>query len=386
MRIVTDYPLRAVEGGRSAAGTIPDMSRRVYVHIGAPKTGTTYLQDRLGRNARSLAAHDVHVPSRSPLVSTGLFHFRAALDLLDQDWGGPPGHAAGSWDVMVKRVRRLSGTVVISHEILAPAESEQISRLRHDLGDCELHIVYSARDLARQAPAGWQESIKQGRRWSYRRYLKKVRSGKPWFARAFDLPTVLSRWGTGLSPDRVHVVTVPQPDAVAADPDLLWTRFCTAFGINPAWATRESTRSNPSLGSAETQVLRRLNQRLSRAVRRDASYDDLILGMLAEDTLAGDSGHPILLPPKLHDWATERGEAWVEWLEESGVDVIGDVGDLLPGPPAEDFRHPDRVRARPQLEAALDALAAMTREAAARPDPEARLRARVRRLREARRR
>ncbi len=152
------------------------------------------------------------------------------------------------------------------------------------------------------------------------------------------------------------------------------------------WAPRDSDRSNASLGAAETQVLRRLNRRLSRAVRRDASYDDLILGMLARDTLAGDSAHPILLPPKLHDWATERAESWVEWLEESGVDVIGDVGDLLPGRPAEDFRHPDRARAKPQLEAALDALAAMTREAASRPDPDATVRARVRRLREARRR
>ena len=216
------------------------------MHIGAPKTGTTYLQDRLARNAKSLAAHHVHVPSRSPLVSTGLFHFRAALDLLDQDWGGVPGHAEGSWDVMVKRVRRLSGTVIISHEILAPAEPDQIARLRRDLDDCELHIVYSARDLARQAPAGWQESIKQGRRWSYRRYLKKVRSGKLWFARAFDLPTVLSRWGTGLSPDRVHVVTVPQPAAVAGGP-------------RPALdALLYGVRDQPRLGAARERPLQRL--------------------------------------------------------------------------------------------------------------------------------
>ena len=58
------------------------MSRTVYLHIGAPKTGTTYLQDRLTRNASQLAQHDVHYPSRSPLISPPLFHFRAALDLL----------------------------------------------------------------------------------------------------------------------------------------------------------------------------------------------------------------------------------------------------------------------------------------------------------------
>ena len=64
---------------------------------------------------------------------------------------------------MVKRVRRAPGTVIISHEILAPAEPDQIARLRARPRRREVHIVYSARDLARQLPAEWQESIKQGR-------------------------------------------------------------------------------------------------------------------------------------------------------------------------------------------------------------------------------
>jgi hypothetical protein len=183
----------------------------------------------------------------------------------------------------------------------------------------------------------------------------------------------------------VHVVTVPQPEALVDEPDLLWRRFCAAFTIDPAWAPRESDRVNASLGSAETQMLRRLNQRISRAARRDVAYHDLILGMLATDTLSGARSRPILLPPELHDWAVERGEAWIEWLRGSGVDVVGDVRDLLPGPPAEDFQHPDRIRAKPQLDAAIDALAAMTREAAARPDPDASLRGRIKRARELRR-
>jgi hypothetical protein len=360
------------------------MSRRVYVHIGAPKTGTTYLQDRLARNLKELADHDVHVPTRSPFVSPGLFHFRAALDLLDQDWGGPVGHAEGSWDAMVRRVRRHDGTVVISHEILAPARREYIERLKRDLSDSELHIVYSARDLARQVPAGWQESVKQGRRWSYRHYLTKIRSGKPWFARAFDLPAVLTSWGAGLAPEHVHVVTVPQAADVAADPAVLWHRFCRAFTIDPAWAPRDSDRSNPSLGSAETSMLRRLNERMDREARHETTYDELLRGMLAEEALSGRKPNPITLPPRLHGWAVESGEAWIEWLRGSGVDVIGDPDDLLPTPPPPGkYRNPDKAPAKEQLSAAIDALAAMTREAAARPDPDATLRNKVRRAREA---
>ena len=361
------------------------------MHIGAPKTGTTYLQDRLGRNIKELAAHDVLIPTRAPLMSSGMFHFRAALDLLDQDWGGPPGHAQGAWDAMVRRVRRAGGTTIFSHEILAAAGPEPIARLKDDLadgGNTEIHIVYSARDLGRQAPAGWQESVKQGRRWKYGRYLTKVREGRSWFARAFDLPTVLSTWGNGLPPDRVHVVTVPHPAAVEADPDLLFHRFCRAFGIDPAWAPEDSERANTSLASAETQVLRALNERIGRSTRNNPGYDALILGMLADETLGGSKSRPILLPPKFHDWARERGEEWVEWLEQSGVDVVGDAAELVPEPPPEGkkFKHPDRVSDKAQLAAALDALAAMTEEAASRPDPDASVLGRLKRAREAYRR
>jgi len=214
------------------------MSRRVYLHIGAPKTGTTYVQDRLSLNAVSLRAHDVHLPTSSPVVSPGLFAFRAALDVLGQDWGGAPGHAVGAWDTMVKRVRCLDGTVLISHEIFAPARPERIQRVLHDLRDSEVHLVYSARDLGRQLPAAWQESIKQGRKWTFRRFLTRVDRGSTWFFHALDLPQVLAKWSVGVPPERVHVVTVPQSAALRADRDLLWRRMCEAFGIDPAWAPR----------------------------------------------------------------------------------------------------------------------------------------------------
>ncbi len=257
------------------------MSRTVYLHIGAPKTGTTYLQDRLSRNAATLGAHDVHVPTKSPLVSPGLFHFRAALDLLGQDWGGEPGHAVGSWDALVKKVKRRSGTVVISHEILAPAQSHHVARAMNDLADAEVHVVYTARDLARQLPAAWQESIKQGRKWRYARFLRKSQRGRTWFARAFDLPKVLGTWGAHVPPEHIHLVTVPP----RGGPESLWDRFCRATGIDPGWAPAESTRANESLGVAETAVLRQLNKRLDRETRRESAYDGLIRQMLAEEEL-----------------------------------------------------------------------------------------------------
>lgn len=352
------------------------MSRTVYLHVGAPKTGTTYLQDRLARNASRLAHHDVHIPTKSPLVSPGLFQFRAALDLLGQDWGGQPGHAEGSWDALVKKVKRRSGTVLISHEILAPAKSHQVARAMTDLAGAEIHVIYTARDLARQLPAAWQESIKQGRKWRYSQFLRKSERTKTWFSRAFDLPKVIGTWGAHIPPEHIHLVTVPP----GGGSDSLWDRFCRATGMDPSWAPAESTRANQSLGVAETAVLRQLNKRLDRETRRESAFDGLIRQMLAEEELVRGDSPRITLPPTAYDWVEERSHQWLEWIEQAGIDVIGDVADLIPTrPPADEPWHdPDKVGPRKRLAVAMEALTAMTSEAASRPDPGQQLGARLR--------
>jgi hypothetical protein len=352
------------------------MSRVVHLHVGAPKTGTTYLQDRLMLNAESLALHGVTIPTKNRFVDADLFHFRAALDLLGQDWGGDPGHAEGSWDAMVRRVRRAPGASIVSHEILAAAKPDKIAKAMNDLSGCEVHVVYSARDLGRQLPAAWQESIKQGRKWTFRRFLNKVERGETWFQKALDLPTVLNNWSVGLPPERVHVVTVPHGRAH----NELWHRFAEAFSIDAAWAPKDSERANRSLGIAETQLIRRLNRRLELTVRREQTYDALIRELLAQRELVSRESIPVRLPPGRYDWAEEQADLWIDWLKGSGVHVVGDTDDLRPRRPVDDaaWQNPDRVGAKLQLDAALDALSVMTREAAARPDPERALGHRVR--------
>ena len=361
------------------------MSRVVHLHIGAPKTGTTYLQDRLMLNAAQLARHGVVIPSQNRFVDTDVFHFRAALDLLEQDWGGSAGHARGAWDTMVKRVRRADGNVVISHEILAGAKPDKIARAMNDLAGHEIHIVYSARDLGRQLPAAWQESIKQGRKWPFKRFLTKVERGQTWFRNAMDLPSVLANWGAKLPPERIHVVTVPHDRGPTGNE--LWLRFCRAFGIDPSWAPLDSERDNRSLGIAETALLRKLNRRLELGVWREPAYDNLIRELLAQEVLVSRKAVAVRLPPDRYDFAEKQADLWIDWITDSGVHVIGDVEDLRPRRPAEGeaWKDPDRVRAKLELGAALDALAVMTREAANRASDEGvsgRLRDTARRLRD----
>jgi hypothetical protein len=198
-------------------------ARRVFLHVGAPKSGTTYLQARLASNARSLGRHGLLVPTFARLTPRPQAHFMAALDLLGQDWGGPPGHAVGAWPRLVAAVGEAPRDVVISHEILAPAVPSVVRRAVSDLSadGREVHVVYSARDYAGALASAWQESIKQGRRWSFARFLNLTERQRGWWYRALDLPAVLTGWSAEVPADRVHVVTVPR-----GGQDLLWERFC----------------------------------------------------------------------------------------------------------------------------------------------------------------
>lgn len=348
------------------------MSRVVYIHVGAPKTGTTYLQDRLRINRSELADHGIHYP-----LGLQASQFKAADDLLELRWQGARREdSAGQWDALMGRVGRLDDTVIISHEVLAAASPDKVERAMNDLKGSEVHIVYSARDLARQIPAEWQEGVKHRGKRRFRRFLKEIQADprnppKMWFWKVQGLPNVLTRWSHGLPPERVHLVTVPRPDSPR---DELWRRFCQVFGIEDDWAPEDSHEANPSIGTAETFLIRRLNQRLGKDTLEAEPYRDLVRRLLVQQTLARrEAMTKATLPPKAYPWAQEVAEEWIDWVEGSGIHVVGDVNDLRPVPPdtSEPWLDPDQPEQRDVLDAAIDALVTMTQEAAARPDPDA---------------
>ena len=340
----------------------------VYLHVGAPKTGTTYLQDRLYANRTRLAEHGVHYP-----VGVHADMFRAAVDLTNRPWAGLD--TRGEWERLVGRVRRSPATAVVSHEILSGATRHQVARVMADFADVEVHVVYSARDIGRQLPAEWQESLKYRRRGSFKRYVRRAQSEprrdpSMWFWRAHGLPDVLNRWAQGLPPERVHLVTVPHRGAHA---DELWQRYCRAFAIDPEWAPLEASRANPSLGIDEAVLLRKLNRRLRSTGLESGAYAEVVRQLVVHETLAHrDDMRRIVLPPAARDWAEEVAEEWLAWVEGSGIDVIGDPDELRPVfPDADAWQNPDRGRPRRVADAALDALVAVVLETANRPDPDA---------------
>ena len=349
---------------------------RTFLHVGAPKSGTTYLQQLMRVNARQLARGGVHYPVEPAWSRIALDpSFRAALDLTGQRWGGPSGHARGAWARLARDVRAQQGTSIVSHEILAAADGAAVARARRDLAGQELHVIVTLRDLSRALPAAWQESIKQGRVWSYRRFLNRARHDNVWFLHAMDPIRILGTWGAVVPPDRIHVVITPP---TRDDQSLLWTRFAGVLGIDPAVATTR-VDTNPSLGIHEVQLLRRLNRELGGRAHRDHREHHIVDAVLTPGLRAGadDRTARLRLPPRCHGWVSDLSAEWISWLEGSGYDIVGDLAELRPEPtdPA-DWVDPDKSIDDTVATMAAEGLAAVIRDAAERKYP---LRTRVRR-------
>ncbi len=338
------------------------MSRRVLLHVGTPKTGTSYLQDVLFHNKRRLDQAGILYPAERHDA-----HFLAALDLMRLPWGGLEAEAVGAWDALAAAVRAYDGTAVISHEILATASRSQVGRALESLGETEVHMVLSVRDLVRQIPAEWQENVKHRATIGYRQFLDLIREPErdsrigSWFWGVQEVPDILDRWGAQLPPERVHLVTVPPPGGA---PEVLWKRFSQAFGLDDLDLDMGTERANPSLGAPETALIRRINEAANREVP-PARYRPLVRELLAHQTLSKRIGSPRLgLPPDLHPWVIELQDAWIDELTSRGYNVLGDLGELR-GVPANLGRwsDPDQPREKQVADAAVDAIKALLIEA-----------------------
>ncbi len=338
------------------------MTRRVLLHVGAPKTGTSFVQDILFTNQAALR-------ERGILYSADRHdaHFLAALDLLELPWGGLEGEAAGAWDRLAEQVRAWPGTAIISHEILGIASRVQVARALESLTtpDTEIHVVYSARDLVRQIPAEWQENVKHRRTKTYARFLENLRDPDrsaevaQWFWGVQEVPDVLDRWAETLPREQVHLVTVPRP---GSSPTLLWERFAGLFGIDPT-EFGPAGKANTSLGVPESTMVRRLNMRLNDALPNH-HYRTFVRELVVHRNLSERAGSTRLsLPEETYRWASDLGRSWVSELALRGYDVVGTLDDLVPADPLP-FLDPDTVDQELVAEAALDALAIMTHEAA----------------------
>ena len=336
----------------------------VYLHIGEPKTGTTFVQQVMWRNRAALAAQGVVLPGHHPQD-----HFRASQDLrgIEKLPSDPAGSWAGEWDILAHEARHAPRAAVISHELFSAADAPQAEHAVRSLQPAEVHITATVRDMASLLPAEWQETVKHRSTRGWQDWLGDVIDRESvsadrrqwWFWRVHDTLAILDIWSRYVPAERIHVITTPPP---GSGPGVLWQRFAGLIGVDPDRADLSVARANTSLGLPETEFLRRLNQALPADVP-DWFYMWTVKEGIAHRALAQRPREGRLVLPADRDaWAKEQAETLIAGLAGAGYDVLGDPGELRPRPPAATAGPGDQPGAQPDsqlLDAAVSAAAAL---------------------------
>ncbi|MBO0876634.1 MAG: hypothetical protein J2P19_24930, partial [Pseudonocardia sp.] len=281
----------------------------MYLHVGAPKTGTTFIQDVLWTNRDALRRSGVLYPGLSRDAQ-----FHAVMDLRKSHFQEHPNAAvAGAWARLTGQARAWQGDVVLSHELFSMLDEREVRDALEHLAWADVHVVLSARDLARQLPAVWQEDIKNRQTLTFAEFAHEL--AEPGqdshylvdlFWRLQDIPRVLDAWEKSLPAGRLHIVTVPPP---GSPPGALWERFSQAIGIDPGICDLDLVdKANHSMGIAETNVMRRLNLAIADGLDWP-SYDVLVKDYLAVTVMTRrETTLPLRLPATEHEWVARRSK------------------------------------------------------------------------------
>ena len=297
------------------------MVERVFVHIGLPKTATSYLQTIIWSNRDTLRARGVVVPGAER--RDHLWASRTVREERSQS-RAPERHRT-AWDRVRAELAQADGTGLVSHEFFAAASAAQAVTMVAALAPAEVHLVVTAREPLGLFTASWQESLKNGSTTPMPEYARTV-SERPtdiWNWRTLDLRLVLERWCTAVPAERVHVLVL-DPGAPRED---VWHRFAGIVGIPTDGIDLSGSFPNTSMGVAEAETLRRVNGRL-QGFRSAFDRGVYIRTFLADERLVPRRGERFWPEPDQIEDCRRRGEEVLDFLRRTPVDVVGDADHL----------------------------------------------------------
>lgn len=342
--------------GRHAGAEL--MTKTVYVHIGLPKTGTSYLQQCLRHNRDDLTAIGWHLPGHR---SRDQRH--AVWDLLGRRiQGSAQRQVAGAWQRLVDEIASSPAEhCIVSEEFLVHARPAHVRQVTRALSPRELHVVVTVRDLGRVMSSMWQQNTAKARTVRWSEFVSAVRdpehgpatSGVAFWLR-YDLARVLDTWGVAVPPERIHIVTVPP---AGTGPEVLWARFCSATGMDAGALRAVDSTVHPAVDAVQAETLRRLNSRLGGRLS-EQDYLFMMSNVLRPSLRGSTDGSGIAFPPDHREWLMRRCEDVVQVVQGKPYHVVGDVDDLRSKAEVLEGENPDDVADAAVAATAMTLLAA----------------------------
>jgi hypothetical protein len=329
------------------------VAAKVYLHVGLPKTGTTYLQSVLWANRDRLLEQRVLLPgasAREQMWATLQVREHPGKHLRNPD-------SLTAWPRIVEQANSWPGTAVISHEFFGAATEEQAAAAIAAFGDAEVHLVVTARDLLTVVASYWQEYVKHG--WfdqTLETFPPEGLAHEEWSWRTLDLRAVLTRWSATIPADRVHVLVLPGRDEPR---EALWLRFAEILGVTDAADfDTDRARENSSLAVVEAELMRRIGEaspEFANALDRGV----WLRSYLAHGKLVPRGGDRVRPSDRRVDELRARADDAVDYIAGSGFDIVGDLDRLrVPASPPPG-REPGTVAEDEIAAAGVETIAAM---------------------------
>lgn len=314
------------------------------LHIGPHKTGTTSLQNSIRANREEILRQGVYYGAPEGRLASN----RIARSLLRLPFKNPNEVVDyGEWEDQVARVKASGAPrVIVSGEEFSFCEKREIQTLLDDLGRDRVHVVVTARPLAKVLPSQWQldlrgsftsSSFEEWLGWTLRpRGVRRIAQliGVPhpfWFRHRHD--QLARRWADAIGADRVSVVVVDDRDH-----RVLLSAFEHLLGLSSGTLQPVDGKSNPSLTAQEIAIILRLQKKMQERERlfaervRSRQIQRRLLAI--RERRATDQ--KITLPQWAVPEVTQVSRRIHDGLMDSGVRIIGDPTLLLEVPGQSD--------------------------------------------------
>lgn len=208
------------------------MAKRVFLHIGRAKTGSSSIQRTLRDNTKRLAALGFCYPGEKRN------HNYVVQSLADKDLCGA--------EALLREVREAESDVIVSGEGF---QNLRPAIVREWLGTLDVQVIVYLREQAEVLASSYQQRVKDG----------LVTSSFEEYAETFstiDYVPFLDAWSEAFGRDHL---TVRIYDTASFANESVVLDLLTIVGIDPGSLVIDGTDANPSIAGPLLEAKRRLN-------------------------------------------------------------------------------------------------------------------------------
>ena len=310
--------------------------KKVVIHAGFHKTGTTAIQHALHASTQALKAAGYTYP----IVDQGTSQSGSVLALAGRGWGS---QARGGrvipkrvWTKLARQVRSGQENIVLSSEFFSELDDSQLREVKQAFAGLECQIVFTMRAFDKLFPSTYQQTLKNGSSYSYEAWLERTvkdyfAEQKTGFWKRNRHAQVISRWQQIFGFENVTVITADE-----SNPGLLFARFGEFLKL-PDGTLKPVADSglNRSLLLDEIHLLRNINKNVPKS-RSWNAYMTFIRKGTFEQLTATPAGKVAaaakLRTPKAYAKKIEQIAALeIAELQALNLRVLGDIRDLEVG-------------------------------------------------------